>query len=148
MSTAPRPSGRAVARAGQRPSPRPSGQGRQNAPGARSSRPADLEVLPTSPAGRGVRVAAVLGMILAFAVVFGLVAFHAVIAGQQDQLDAARGELTEAQQRNDELRLDAAELRAPERILERAQDGLGMVPAPEIIYLQPILESDLDATTE
>lgn len=109
---------------------------------ARRRRQDELEVLPRTP-GRGVRVLAVLGMVLAFAVVFGLVAFHAVLAAQQDQLDRARADVAEARAQHADLRLEVATLSSPERIVSVAEQRLGMVQPREVAYLQPILESDL-----
>ena len=40
-------------------------------------------------------------------------------------------------QRYDRLRLQVAELEAPERVVAAAQQRLGMVPAPGVTYLSP-----------
>lgn len=68
---------------------------------------------------------------------FALAAFHAMLASGQAQLDQLESRVSDAQARYESLRLDVAELEAPNRIVREAQERLGMVPPPDVTYLTP-----------
>jgi len=76
------------------------------------------------------------GVLLVFGL-FALAASHALLASGQAKLDALNAEVDDAQARYQSLRLDVAELEAPDRIVREAQERLGMVPPPEVTYLSP-----------
>jgi cell division protein FtsL len=76
------------------------------------------------------------GFVMA-ASLFALAAFHAMLASGQAELDQIEQDVAEAQGRYEQLRLDVAELEAPDRIVREAQERLGMVPPPNITYLTP-----------
>jgi cell division protein FtsB len=71
------------------------------------------------------------------AALFALAAFHAMLASGQAQLDQLESRVGDAQARYESLRLDVAELEAPDRIVREAQERLGMVPPPGVTYLTP-----------
>jgi cell division protein FtsL len=104
--------------------------------------PRHLEVVP--PGARSPRAqrrrarllaAAATGLLLT--VLFGLVAFHVVLTQGQLQLDQLQSRAADEQARYDRLRLQVAELEAPERVVAEAQQRLGMVPPPGVTYLSP-----------
>ena len=68
---------------------------------------------------------------------FALAAFHAMLASEQASLDRLEQRVSDAQARYERLRLDVAELEAPDRIVREAQERLGMVPPPGVTYLTP-----------
>jgi len=76
------------------------------------------------------------GLLLVFGL-FALAASHAMLASGQAKLDRLHAEVDDAQARYQSLRLDVAELEAPERIVREAQERLGMVPPPDVTYLSP-----------
>lgn len=67
--------------------------------------------------------------------VFGLVSFHVVLSQGQLGLDRLEAQVAKEQTQYQRLRLHVAELEAPDRVVTVAQDRLGMVPAPEVVYL-------------
>jgi len=69
--------------------------------------------------------------------VFGLVSFHVILSQGQLGLDRLEAQVAKEQARYQRLRLHVAELEAPDRVVTVAQDRLGMVPAPEVVYLTP-----------
>ena len=68
---------------------------------------------------------------------FALAAFHAMLASGQADLDRLQARVSDAQAKYEKLRLDVAELEAPDRIVREAQERLGMVPPPGVTYLTP-----------
>ena len=75
--------------------------------------------------------------VLVSVLLFGVVAFHAVLSQGQLQLDRLQTEAETQQAKYDRLRLQVAELEAPERVVAVAQQRLGMVPPPGVTYLSP-----------
>lgn len=68
---------------------------------------------------------------------FALAASHAMLASGQARLDDLTAEVDDAQARYQALRLDVAELEAPDRIVREAQERLGMVLPSDVTYLSP-----------
>lgn len=63
------------------------------------------------------------------------VGFHVKLAESQFQLDRLNQQTAKEQRRYQELRLQVAELAAPDRIVETAKDKLGMVQPERVTYL-------------
>ena len=80
----------------------------------------------------GVLVLAVVGVAL-----FGLVASHVALTQGQFHLQTLRQRAEAEQARYERLRLQVAELESPARVVAAAQERLGMVPPPGVIYLSP-----------
>jgi cell division protein FtsL len=78
----------------------------------------------------------VLGGLLAFAIAFGLVVAQTALVQGQQRLDDAQDRIAEATERQQELRLQVAQLEAPDRVVAAATD-LGMVPPEGVTYLTP-----------
>ena len=72
-----------------------------------------------------------------FAVLFGLVVFHTLLLKNQQHLDQLDHQVTDAQARYQSLRLQVAQLEAPQRIIDVATTKLGMVPPEGTTYLTP-----------
>ena len=89
------------------------------------------------PAGAHRRLFAALAVALLAGGVFGLVTFHVVLTQQQLRLDRLETRVAEQRARYDRQRLQVAGLESPERIVARAQERIGMVPAPEVVSLSP-----------
>ena len=120
--------------AGAAPAPAPKPAARPERAPLRVVAPGEL-----SPRGRrrrnrlvaaGVCLVACLGL-------FGVVAFHVLLTQGQLELDRLSDRAEDAQARYDRNRLLMAELEAPERIVAVAQERLGMVPPPDVVYLSP-----------
>jgi cell division protein FtsB len=75
---------------------------------------------------------------LAVVVLFGLVAFHALIVRNQTRIDALDAEIAESLRSRQELHLAVAQLEAPDRIRDEAIGRLGMIEPAEVIYLEPL----------
>jgi cell division protein FtsL len=67
---------------------------------------------------------------------FGVVAFHVVLTQNQLDLQHLRSEADTASVRQQQLRLQVAQLESPERVVDDAQK-LGMVPPATVRYLSP-----------
>jgi hypothetical protein len=83
------------------------------------------------------RVVALFGLVLALAPVFGLVLVHVDLTTNEGRLTLLEREASDARQVNVRLRLQVAQLEAPARIVNRAQQ-LGMEPPPSILYLTAV----------
>ncbi len=109
-------------------------------PGTRSAR---LEVVPGP--GRFLRVGVVVLLAFAVAVLFGLVAFNALIVRTQSTIDDLDVRLAEVREVNQRLLFEIAELESPERIRSVALDQLGMIEPEVVTYLEPIPRELLDS---
>ena len=79
-------------------------------------------------------VLAVTAVVLA---ALAVVAGHVLVARDQLRLDRLDGEVAAATLRNDQLRLEVAELSAPARLAAAAR-GLGLVVPSSVTYLEPV----------
>ena len=70
------------------------------------------------------------------AALFGVVAFHVVLTQNQLDLQHLRAEADTASAKQQQLRLQVAQLESPERVVDDAQK-LGMVPPATVHYLSP-----------
>src|SRR3954454_16928740 len=70
------------------------------------------------------------------AVLFGVVAFHVVLTQNQLDIQHLSSEADVASVKQQQLRLQAAQLESPERVVDAAQK-LGMVPPATVRYLSP-----------
>jgi cell division protein FtsL len=83
----------------------------------------------------GVATTLVVGAV--FAVLFGLVVFHTLLLQNQQKLDHLNTQVSDAQGQYQSLRLQVAQLEAPQRIIDVATHKLGMVPPDGTTYLTP-----------
>lgn len=72
-----------------------------------------------------------------FGALFGVAVSHAMLIESQMDLEQLDERAAAEQARYERLQLDVAELESPDRIVEEAQDRLGMVPADDIVWLTP-----------
>jgi cell division protein FtsL len=113
---------------------------RRSSPQGTSDRRPQLRVVDprVRPARR--RLVAVVGLLAALALfgsLLGLAVFHTFLVESQLELDHIDGQIEEADAATGQLRLEVAELRAPDRIRQVAVADLGMVAPPQIIMLTP-----------
>jgi cell division protein FtsB len=102
-----------------------------------------------SLAARIVRISTVVIVFFAVVVLFGLVAFHALIVRNQTRIDALDAEIAELVRARQELHLTVAQLEAPDRIRAEAIGRLGMIEPVEVIYLEPLpAEAVADITSD
>jgi hypothetical protein len=76
------------------------------------------------------------GFLALFLAFFGNAVAHSVLVSGQERLDGLNAELQREQARNERLHLRAAELEAPDRIVNAAK-AMGMIPAQETTWLTP-----------
>jgi cell division protein FtsL len=81
--------------------------------------------------------AALLMVVLVVVVLFGVVAFHTLLVGNQSQLDELDRRLAAEQAELEQLILREAQLSAPDRIVSVASEDLGMVTPLEVVWLDP-----------
>ena len=84
---------------------------------------------------RARRLVVLAGIAIAGAL-FGVVAFHVVLTQNQLDLQHLRSQADAASVHQQQLRLQAAQLESPERVVADAQK-LGMVPPATVRYLSP-----------
>ena len=60
-----------------------------------------------------------------------------VMLQRQRELDGLANQRTEVVRANQDLRRSVAVLESPDAVVRRATEELGMVPAPEVLYLNP-----------
>jgi len=97
----------------------------------------DLRVVPRRVRRRRAGLAVCAMCLAVFGLLFGLTTFQAMIARNQMQLDGTQQRLAEAQERQDQLRLQVARQESPEYVIGRATGELGMVPTEDITYVTP-----------
>lgn len=107
------------------------------APKAAPKRQPDLRVVRAAATRRRRRLAAVLTTLFVAGGLFGVAAFHVLIAQNQFRLDEIEEQAVVEQAKYERLRLQVAELESPARIVAAAQQRLGMVPPPGVRYLSP-----------
>ena len=95
----------------------------------------DLRVVPRLRRRRAGFMAAVICLAI-FGVMFGLVAFQAKIAADQQRLDHVEQEMGDAQATYERLRLAVAQLESPATVISAAE-GKGMVVPDKVTYVTP-----------
>jgi cell division protein FtsL len=75
------------------------------------------------------------GAVLTVGTIFGAAIFHVLLIQSEFRLDRINKEAAKEEARYETLRLDVAQLSAPERIVATAQQRLGMVVPPQVAYL-------------
>jgi cell division protein FtsL len=115
-------------------------------PATRERRPQLRVVEEPSTRRISLGVVTVLVVGLIFAVLFGLVVFHTVLLKNQQRLDHMDAQVSDAQARYQSLRLQVAQLEAPQRVIDVATHKLGMVPPEGTTYLTPAPDTGSSTT--
>lgn len=97
---------------------------------------------------RPLRLALVAGAILTVGTIFGAAVFHVLLVQSEFRLDQLKREAAKEEVRYERLRLDVAQLSAPERIVAAARQRLGMVVPPQVAYLMAPAPQDGAATPD
>ena len=84
---------------------------------------------------RPLRLALVASAVLTVGTIFGAAVFHVLLIQSEFRLDRISKEAAKEEARYEKLRLDVAQLSAPDRIVATAQQRLGMVVPPQVAYL-------------
>lgn len=71
------------------------------------------------------------------ALLLSVLYLQVVMLQRQRELDGLANQRTEVMRENQDLRRNVAELESPDAVVRRATEDLGMVPAPEVLYLDP-----------
>ena len=99
-----------------------------------------LRVVRPALPGLGVRLtprAGVVLTVLAFVALFAVAVCHALLIEGQAAVDELDRDVAAEQARYEELRLEVAELKSPQRIRTAATEDLGMVSPGEVVFLTP-----------
>ena len=91
---------------------------------------------------RPLRLALLATAVLTVGTIFGAAVFHVLLIQSEFRLDQLNKEAAKEQARYEKLRLDVAQLSAPERIVATAQQRLGMVVPPQVAYLMAPVPRD------
>jgi cell division protein FtsL len=91
---------------------------------------------------RPLRFALLSTAILTVGTIFGAAIFHVLLVQSEFQLDNLKKEAAKEEVRYEKLRLEVAQLSAPERIVATAQQRLGMVVPPQVAYLMAPAPTD------
>src|SRR5579884_2425132 len=94
---------------------------------------------------RPLRLALVATALLTVGTIFGAAIFHVLLIQSEFRLDQLHQEAAKEQARYETLRLDVAQLSAPDRIVAAAQQRLGMVVPPQVAYLMAPIPPDSGA---
>lgn len=86
-------------------------------------------------------VAGIGATVLLFVALLGLAGAHTLLVQGQIRLDGLEADLAAERARYQTLRLEAAGLESPGRIVDVAQERLGMVSPAELVYLTPPVPS-------
>jgi cell division protein FtsL len=106
----------------------------------------DLRVVPPRRATGSVVIAAV---VLVFGVLLATAALNTMLVSGQRDLDRIEAEIREADQRNQALAVEVAQLESPERIVEAAEAQGMVVPTdPTWLTIRPDGAADATATSE
>ena len=99
----------------------------------------DLRVVDERAPRRRLGIGAITTLVIGalFTVLFGLVVFHTILVQNQQRLDKIDSSVRTEQARYQQLRLQVAQLEAPQRIVDVATQKLGMVPPDTTTYLTP-----------
>ena len=84
---------------------------------------------------RPLRLALLASAVLTVGTIFGAAIFHVILIQSEFRLDQINKEASKEEARYGKLRLDVAQLSAPDRIVATAQQRLGMVVPPQVAYL-------------
>jgi cell division protein FtsL len=87
---------------------------------------------------RAMSVVAALASVALFVSLFGLAVFHTYLVENQRDLDRLDTRISAADAQTEQLRLQYAELEAPDRIMQVATDKLGMVVPQQVVTLPPV----------
>jgi len=91
---------------------------------------------------RPLRLALLTTAVLTVGTIFGAAIFHVLLIQSEFRLDQLNKEAAKEEARYETLRLDVAQLSAPERIVATAQQRLGMVVPPQVAYLMAPVPQD------
>src|SRR5947209_4386079 len=98
---------------------------------------------------RPLRLALLASAVLTVGTIFGAAVFHVILIQSEFRLDQINKEATKEEARYEKLRLDVAQLSAPDRIVATAQQRLGMVVPPQVAYLMaPVPQTPGGQATE
>ena len=109
----------------------------RTAPRSAPARRPELQVVPKARRRLRTGPTIFLGGLITFAIAFALVVAQAMLVQGQQRLDDLDVRINEATRRQQELRLQVAELESPARIVAAATTDLGMVPPAGVTYLTP-----------
>lgn len=96
-----------------------------------------LKALPAQRHRRSTAVPVLVGAGVVISCLFAVAVMHALLIGGQIRLDEMQQDVASETEAVERLRLQVAELEAPDRILDVAQERLGMQEPAEIGYVLP-----------
>lgn len=120
---------------------------RRRAPGSSPAGRPHLEVVDESRLSaatrrKRTRALMIVAGIVTVVSIFALASFHAMLLSGQGRLDQLQREVAAERTEYESLRQQVAELESPGRIVEAAQNQLGMVPPEEVTWLVPTVTAE------
>ena len=88
----------------------------------------------------GITFSIFLGVSISFMLLLSVAGSHAFLVSVQQEVDFLQKQITEERGSSQELRIEVAELKAPERIRSAAEGRLNMLQTPNRKRLMPIFE--------
>ena len=88
----------------------------------------------------GITFSIFLGVSISFILLLSVAGSHAFLVSVQQEVDFLQKQITEEVGSSQELRIEVAELKAPERIRSAAEGRLNMLQTPNRKRLMPIFE--------
>ena len=86
----------------------------------------------------GITLSVSVGVIFSFFLLLSVAGVHAFLVSAQQEVDSLEFKILEGRAYSQELRIEVAELKNPERILIAAKGRLGMLPPPTRKQIKPI----------
>ena len=88
----------------------------------------------------GITFSIFLGVSISFILLLSVAGSHAFLVSVQQEVDFLQKQITEERGSSQELRIEVAELKAPERIRSAAEGRLNMLQTPNRKRLMPVFE--------
>ncbi len=79
-----------------------------------------------------------IGVVISFLLLLSVAGFHTFMVSAQQEVDFLEGRILKEKTISQELRMEVAELKKPERIRSAAEGRFGMLQPPNRIQIKPI----------
>ena len=80
-----------------------------------------------------------IGVVISFLLLLSVAGFHTFMVSAQQEVDFLEGRILKEKTISQELRMEVAELKKPERIRSAAEGRFGMLQAPSRKQIKPVL---------
>ena len=80
-----------------------------------------------------------IGVVISFLLLLSVAGFHTFLVSAQQEVDYIEGQILKEKTISQELRMEVAELKKPERIRSAAEGRFGMLQPPSRKQIKPVL---------